>query len=210
MEIRKGFMVVFEGIVGAGKKTHIKLLAEKLKALGRKVTILSFPDYENPIAKLTKKADLDAYTQSLLFAADRQLNQQRIMALLESGQVVITDRYCYSNYAYQAAKGLPLEWLQEIEKHVIKPDIVFLIDVPVDTTLARVRQLSLEDFSKREILERIEKEKEILEKVREIFLKLAKENKEAKWFVIDATKSIREVHEEIWSILEPEIEKLKR
>jgi len=206
----KGLFIAFEGITGSGKKTHIKLLTEELQSRKINFTTLSFPDFENDIARLTKRLQLDSYTLSLLYAADRSFSQERIKILLENGQVVITDRYCYSNFAYQAAKGLPLEWLQEIEKHMIKPDIVFLIDVPVETTLARVRQLSLEDFSKREILERIEKEKEILEKVREIFLKLAKENKEAKWFVIDATKSIREVHEEIWSILEPEIEKLKR
>jgi len=206
----RGLFIAFEGITGSGKKTHIKLVTEELLIRKISFTTLSFPDFDNDIARLTKRPQLDPYTLSLLYAADRSFSQERIKNLLENGQVVITDRYCYSNFAYQAAKGLPLEWLMEIEKFIIKPDIVFLIDVPVETTLTRVKQLSLEDFSKREILERIEREKEILEKVREIFLKLGERNKEARWFVIDATKSIREVHEEIWSILQPEIEKLKR
>lgn len=205
----KGIFTVFEGITGAGKKTHIKLIADELLVRKIPFTTLSFPDFDNDIAKLTKRLQLDAFTLSLLYAADRSFSQERIKALLEAGHVVITDRYCYSNFAYQAAKGVPLEWLKEIEKYLIKPDIVFLIDVPVEVTLSRVKQLSLEDFSKKEILERIEREKEILEKTRKIFLKLAEENKEAKWYVIDATKSIPEVHKEIWSILEPELEKLK-
>ncbi|MEM7821847.1 MAG: dTMP kinase [Candidatus Aenigmatarchaeota archaeon] len=204
-----GIFIAFEGITGSGKKTHIKMITEELLIRKIPFTTLSFPDFDNDIAKLTKRLQLDPLTLSLLYAADRSFSQDRIKALLESGQVVITDRYCYSNFAYQAARGVPLEWLMQVEKHLIKPNIVFLIDVPVETTLSRVRQLSLEDFSKREILEKIEKEKEILEKTREIFLKLAKENREAKWFVIDATKSIQEVHQEIWSILEPELEKLK-
>lgn len=205
----KGIFIAFEGITGSGKKTQIKLLTEELLIRKIPFTTLSFPDFDNDIARLTKRLQLDPFTLSLLYAADRSLSQERIKALLEAGQVVITDRYCYSNFAYQAAKGVPLDWLIQIEKYLIKPDIVFLIDVPVETTLSRVKQLSLEDFSKKEILERIEKEREILEKTRENFLKLAKENKEAKWFVIDATKSIQEVHQEIWSILEPELKRLK-
>ncbi|MEM5829864.1 MAG: dTMP kinase [Candidatus Aenigmatarchaeota archaeon] len=205
----RGIFIAFEGITGSGKKTHIKMVTEELLIRKIPFTTLSFPDFDNDIAKLTKRLQLDALTLSLLYAADRGSSQERIKALLEAGQVLITDRYCYSNFAYQAAKGVPLDWLMQIEKYFIKPDIVFLMDVPVETTLSRVRQLSLEDFSKKEILERIEKEREILEKTREIFLKLARENKEARWYVIDASKSMKEVHEEIWSILEPEIEKLK-
>jgi len=123
--------------------------------------------------------------------------------------VVIADRYCYSNFAYQSAKGVPSEWLVEIEKHLIKPDMVFLIDIPVETTLDRVQQSNIEDFTKKEILDRIGSEKETLEKTRENFLKLAKANKDARWFVIDGTKDTSEVHDEIWSIVGPEIERLK-
>jgi len=165
----KGLMVVFEGTTAAGKKTHIRLLAEKIKALGKEVTILSFPDYENPIAKLTKRGDLDPYTQSLLFAADRQLNQQRIKALLEKGNVILCDRYCYSNYAYQSASGVDLNWLMQIEKNVVKPDLAFLIDVPVETSIKRVQQANIEDFTKMEILSRLQKQRELLEKKERIF-----------------------------------------
>ncbi|MEM5766137.1 MAG: dTMP kinase [Candidatus Aenigmatarchaeota archaeon] len=205
----KGIFIAFEGITGSGKKTHIRMITEELLIRKISFTTLSFPDFDNDIAKLTKRLQLDAFTLSLLYAADRSFSQERIKALLEAGQVVITDRYCYSNFAYQAAKGVPLDWLMQIEKYLIKPNIVFLIDVPVETTLSRIKQLSLEDFSKKEIIDRIYKEREILEKTREYFLKFSRENRDAKWYVIDATKSIKEVHEKIWSILEPEIEKLK-
>jgi dTMP kinase len=201
----RGLLIVFEGVTGAGKKTHIKLLAEKLKALGKEVSILSFPDYENPIAKLTRRADLDPYTQSLLFAADRQLNQQRIKALLEKGNIILCDRYCYSNYAYQSALGVDLKWLMQIEKNVIKPDLAFLIDVPVEISIKRVQQASIEDFTKKEILSRLQKQREILEKIRENFLEIAKRNKETEWHILDGRKDIAEVDREIWEIVKRKI-----
>ncbi|MFH7860767.1 MAG: dTMP kinase [Candidatus Aenigmatarchaeota archaeon] len=201
----KGLFIVFEGITGSGKKTHIKLLVEKLKEKGKEVTVISFPNYESEIARFTKRADLDAYTQSLLFAADRSLYQERIRALLEKGNVILCDRYCYSNFAYQAAKGLPLGWLKEIEKHTIKPDIVFLIDVPVEISMNRVKQLSIEDFTKKEILERLEREKDFLEKIREIYLSLAVTDKETKWFVINGSEDISVNHEKIWKKVKEEL-----
>lgn len=201
----KGLMVVFEGTTAAGKKTHIRLLAEKIKALGKEVTILSFPDYENPIAKLTKRGDLDPYTQSLLFAADRQLNQQRIKALLEKGNVILCDRYCYSNYAYQSASGVDLNWLMQIEKNVVKPDLAFLIDVPVETSIKRVQQANIEDFTKMEILSRLQKQRELLEKIRENFLEIAKKDRETEWYVIDGTKPVEETLREILEIIKQKI-----
>src|SRR3990170_146505 len=132
-----GKMIVFEGITGSGKKTHIGLVRDKLIDLGKEVAVLSFPDYEAEIARLTKRSELDSYTISLLFAADRARNQDRIKAFLEKGCVVIIDRYCYSNFAYQSARGVDLKWLMEVEKNVIKPDVVILIDVPVDSSMAR-------------------------------------------------------------------------
>ena len=202
----QGKFIVFEGITGSGKRTHLELLAEKLKQKGKDVVILTFPDYESEIARLTKKADLDPFTQSLLFAADRSRHQERIKKFKEEGKIILADRYCYSNFAYQSVKGIPLEWLIEIEKHTVKPDFVFLIDVPVEISVKRVMQSSIEDFTKQEIISRLEKEKESLEKIREVYVKLAKTDKEAKWIVIDGSKEINEIQEEIWKVVSKELE----
>lgn len=205
----RGLFIAFEGITGSGKKTHIKMLVEELQKDKMEVTTISFPNFETEIARLTRRLPPDPFTLSLLYAADRSFYQERIKALLERGQVVITDRYCYSNFAYQSARGVPMEWLVGIEKNIIKPDIVFLIDVPIETTVSRVQQASIENFTKKEILERMESQKEILERTREKYLEIARSNQEAKWFVIDGTKDIADVHEEIWSAVRPEIEKLR-
>ncbi|MEM5790606.1 MAG: dTMP kinase [Candidatus Aenigmatarchaeota archaeon] len=201
----QGKFIVFEGITGSGKKAHLELLAEKLKEKGNDVVTLTFPDYESEVARLTKRVDLDSFTQSLLFAADRARHQERIRKFLEEGKIVLADRYCYSNFAYQSVKGVPLEWLIEIEKFNIKPDLVFLIDVPVEISMKRVMQSSIENFTKQEIISRLEKDKENLEKIREVYLKLAKIDKEAKWIVIDGSKEMSETQEEIWRIVSKEL-----
>ncbi len=201
----EGKFIVFEGVTGSGKKTHINLLAEKLKKAGKEVVTISFPNFETEIAKLTKRGDFDPYTLSLLFAADRSLYQERIKGLLERGSIVLCDRYCYSNFAYQFAKGVPLEWLMEIEKFIIKPEIVFLIDVPVEISMKRVQQMNIEDFTKQEILSRLEREAQLLEKVREVYLVLAKSDKKAKWFVINGAQDLEKIQEEIWNIIKKEL-----
>jgi len=201
----KGKLIVFEGITGSGKKTHINFLAERLRAKGKEVVTLSFPDYGAEIARLTKRIDFDPFTLSLLFAADRARHQERIKNFLERGSIILIDRYCYSNIAYQSVKGVPIEWLVEIEKNIIKPDMVILVDVPVDTSMKRVQQSSIEDFTKREIIERLQRERKTLEKIRKTYLDLAEANRESKWFVVDGSKDIGENQEQILAIISKEL-----
>jgi dTMP kinase len=199
--------IVFEGITGSGKKTQVKLLAERLQNVGERAVMIGFPNFETQIARLTRNImDADPHTLSLLFAADRSLYQERIKGLLNAGEIVLCDRYSYSNFAYMSAKGLDLKWLIELEKNILKPNIVFLVDVPVSVSFTRVQQLKIEDFTKKEILSRIEREREVMEKIREIYLNLAiNHDKETKWFVIDGSQSIEKIHEDIWKVATVEL-----
>lgn len=202
----KAKFIVFEGINNAGKKTHIKILTDRLRDFGIGVVVISFPDYDNDIARMTKKIEMNSFTSSLLFAADRSFHQERIMALLERGTVVIADRYCYSNFAYKSVGGVPIDWLKEIEKPVIKPDMVILIDLPTEASIKRVQQASIEEFTKKEMLTELEKQREFTEKVRQEYLNLARCDKETKWFVIDGTKELKDNLQDIWNIVSKEIE----
>jgi dTMP kinase len=199
----KGLFVVFEGMTGSGKKSQIRLLTERLQKAGREVVNISFPNYETEIARITKRGDVDAYTQSLLFAADRQHYQQRIKQLLDRDAVIICDRYCYSNFAYQSVKGILLEWLVQIEKNIVKPGLVVFIDVPVQLGMSRVQQANIEDFTKKEILERLERERENLEKIREMYLYLSKAeiDKETHWLVLNGELNESVLHEQIWNVV---------
>lgn len=200
-----GKMIVFEGVTGSGKKVHINLLADRLRAAGHPVTIISFPNFETDIAKLAKRVQFDPYTLALLYAADRTQYQERIKSLIERDDIVISDRYCYSNFAYQSAQGVPLDWLQLIEKNIIKPNLVFFIDIPTEMGIKRIQQANIEDFTKKEILSRLEREKQFIEKVRETYLFIARTDKESKWYIIDGTKEVSETIEEVWKIVESEL-----
>jgi len=203
-----GLFIAFEGIASAGKKTQIKLLAERLREEGKEVATISFPSYETEIGKLIKNwisrvLPLTSETASMLYAADRMQYQERIKEWLRKGWIVITDRYCYSNIAYQSSLGLPKEWLIEIEKPIIKPDLIFLLDIQEKTaSLRSERQESLQSFF--DLKE--EKEESLRERVRKAFLDLASNPPYGKkWFVIDGNKPVEEIHEELWEIVEKEI-----
>jgi dTMP kinase len=142
---------------------------------------------------------------SLLYAADRSLYQERIKALLERGTVVISDRYCYSNFAYQSARGIDLEWLQNLEKNIIKPHLVILIDLPIEMSMRRVEQASIEDFTKQEVLGRLERERDFMEKIRDAYLKLARYNKDSKWIVVDGSQDLKVNQEQIWDAVKREL-----
>lgn len=200
-----GKLVVFEGITASGKKTHMRLLAERLRNSGFSVTTISFPDYDGDIARLTKRTQFSPFTLALLYAADRSQHQERIKALLEKNEIILCDRYCYSNFAYQSAQGIPLEWLKEIEKNIIKPNLVFFVDIPIEVGIKRVQQASIEDFTKKEIVERLQREREIIEKIRETYLRLSKEDRESKWYIIDGTKDVSETIEEVWKAVKEEL-----
>ena len=201
----KGLFIVFEGLTASGKKSQIDLLIERLQRDGRQVVKITFPNYETEIARLTKRADVDSFTQSLIFAADRQHYQSRIKQLLEKNAVILCDRYSYSNFAYQSVKGVPLEWLVGLEKNIIKPEIVFFIDVPISVSFSRVQQSNIEDFTKKEILERLqrERERENLEKIRAAYLYLSKANfdKQTEWHVLNGESSELMLHQQIWDVV---------
>ncbi len=200
-----GKFIVFEGLTGSGKKSHINTIADRLRAAGQSVTVISFPNFETDIVKLTKRNQFDPYTLALLYAADRSQYQERIKGLLEKGGIVISDRYCYSNFAYQSAQGISIDWLQSIEKNIIKPDLVFFIDIPIEMGIKRVQQANIEDFTKKEILDRLEREKQTTERVRETYLFIARTDKESKWYVIDGRKNISETIEEVWNIVKQKV-----
>ena len=203
-----GIFISFEGTVSAGKKTHVKMLADRLKEMGKEVVTISFPSYETDIGKIIKSwisrnLFLSPEAASMLYAADRMQYQERIKEWLKKGWVVITDRYCYSNIAYQSVLGLPKQWLIEIERPIIKPDIVFLMDVPSEDSARGIRQESLQKFLN---IEEQKPEESLKDRVRNAFLSLAENPPyKEKWYVIDTAKPVEEVHVEIWDIVQKQM-----
>ena len=204
-----GLFIAFEGLDSAGKKTQIQLLANTLRSMERQVVTISFPSYDTEIGNLIKgwisrSISLSPETASILYAADRMQYQERIKEWLKKDWIVITDRYCYSNIAYQSALGLSKDWLIELEKPIIKPNIVFFLNIPeVTATTRSEKQESLQKF----LDGKEEKPKETLrQRVSREFLEMANNPPyEKKWNVIDGTKPVEEIQASVWSAVQEEI-----
>jgi len=150
--MRRGFLLALEGVDGSGKSTQARLLAVSLLQQGREVVLTQEPG-SGPVGQKLRRylqgADrrLSPQEELDLFLADRREHvEQVINPALAAGQIVITDRYYYSSVAYQGALGLDPAWiLAENEAFAPRPDLVFILVLPVSQALARLqrpRQLS--------------------------------------------------------------------
>ena len=192
--------ITFEGGEGSGKSTQSRVLYEKLEKLAIPVILTHEPggtrlgDRINHLLKWAESPDISPMTELLLFNASRaQLVAGVIKPNLESGKVVICDRYADSTIAYQySGRGLDLEIVKKVNKAATQgliPDLTVLLDVPFEEGLGRKKARKRDRF-----------EKEILafhQKVRQGYLKLAADEPQ-RWLVIDATKPEEEVENIIW------------
>jgi len=140
---------------------------------------------------------MNRLTEVFLYMASRaQHTLEWIIPTLEKGQNVICDRYYDSTYAYQgAAREIPeyeIETINTIATTGLKPDVTYIIDVPVEIGLER-----LHNGTKAEDIDRLESEDmDFHRRVRKGFLKLAEEEPE-RIVVIDGKQSIEEIHQDI-------------
>ncbi len=200
---KKGLFITFEGIEGCGKSTQAKLLTESLRALGQSVLLTREPGgprISEQIRSLLlnkKFTEMNRLTEVFLYMASRaQHTLEWIIPALKEGQVVICDRYYDSTYAYQgAAREIPeteIETINEIATTGLKPDVTYIIDVPVEIGLDR-----LHNGTKAEDIDRLESEDiDFHRRVRTGYLKLAEIEPE-RVVVIDGTKSVEEIHQDI-------------
>ncbi len=146
---RKGRFLTVEGIDGSGKTTAINALADKLRRLGLDVLILREPG-GTAVGERIRSILLDeAHTgmsdvcELFLFAAARaELTATVIVPALESGKVVICDRFIDSTVAYQGfGRGINTEQIQRMNDTAtggLRPDRTFLLDVDLDTAAGRL------------------------------------------------------------------------
>ncbi|GAB0097543.1 Thymidylate kinase [Sergentomyia squamirostris] len=179
----RGAFIVLEGCDRSGKTTQSQKLVEKLQEDGVDAKLIKFPDRNTECGKmideyLRKKNRLSDQGIHLLFAANRWEANEQIEETLKRGTTLICDRYSFSGVAFSAAKGLSLEWCKSPEAGLIKPDLVFLLTLPIEAIMKRG------GFGD----ERYEK-KSMQEKVIQMY-KLLKEDY---WMQIDADNSEEDV-----------------
>ena len=192
---RKGIFIAFEGLDGAGSSTQAEMLRDYLKRFGVKPHLTKEPT-NNLIGGLIRGALTKEWKASnmcfqLLFSADRAHHLDReILPALEKGLVVITDRYLFSTIAF-GSLDCEKQWLKELNKNFPLPDLVYLIKVPPEECVKRIRKNRLEF----ELFEEVEK----LKNVWATYEELAEEHNNV--HLIDGTKSKETVHQEIVDIL---------
>jgi dTMP kinase len=143
---KKGCLIVFEGIEGSGKTTASRNLAKYLTSKDYRVKWTREPTtskigslIEDVLLGQTPVAD---EAVPLLFAADRADHTRRIIVpSMNEGCIVISDRYTHSSLAYQKSgmgKVFRLDWLKDINKYAIEPDLVIFLDITPEEGLSRI------------------------------------------------------------------------
>ena len=197
-----GMFITFEGADGCGKTTQQMLAADYLESKGYEVLITREPGAKGLGEDIRKilldyKGPVSERCESLLFLADRaQHVDNMILPAIENGQIVLCDRYTDSTVAYQGyGRQQTLERIKKLNDfatNLLKPDLTFVFDIDVETSMQRVGKEK----------DRMESEgKEFHNRVRNGYLKLAEEEPN-RVKVLDAAKSIDEIHEEVVNILE--------
>ena len=142
-----GRFVTFEGLDGAGKTTQVRAVAEALDDLGIDVEMTREPGGtrlgERLRGLLLGDEPLTPDVELLLlFAARADHIETRIRPALERGAWVLCDRFTDASYAYQGGgRGIPAEKISRLESWVqgeLRPDLTIFLDLPVETSLARI------------------------------------------------------------------------
>ena len=155
----KGILVALEGIDGAGKSTQIRLLTSFYEAQGFEVVATKEPTdgpYGRQIRQSAQTGRLPVLEEYALFNQDREEHvRTTIQPSLERGAIVLVDRYYFSTAAYQGIRGLnPEQIIEESEARFPRPDLLVVLDLPVDLGLSRVRARGVADaFERRADLE---------------------------------------------------------
>jgi dTMP kinase len=201
LQTRRGRFITFEGIDGCGKTTQLRNLAKSLRERGCEVDETVEPG-GTAIGQQIRKILLDPAntairprTELLLYFASRAQNVDEVIRpALEAGHIVLCDRFTDSTLVYQGCgrgldRGVVLD-LDRIACRGLRPDITVLIDIDLDTSLARAKRRN-ERVGQSE--SRIDEESAAFhERVRRGYLALA-ESEPDRFIVVDGRGAIGEV-----------------
>ena len=200
MPDRPGLFISFEGIDGVGKSTQADLMQNYLAERGLEV-LRTFEPGGTELGQeirhllLHRSGEVSSRSEALLYAADRAHHvASKIVPALESGQVVITDRFLDSSIAYQGAgRELDLKEVRDLSLWAVGnllPDLTVLLDLDASQASARRNQTGVEP-------DRLEREKiGFFEAARNSYLELAKAEPK-RFHVVDASQDPQTIWAEI-------------
>ena len=207
--MKKGLFITFEGIDGCGKSTQCELLRNYLESCNKEFIFVREPggtvigERIREILLDKKNTQMTPRTELLLFEAARaQITDEVIKPAIESGKIVLCDRFFDSSSAYQGmARGMGMDFVSGLNMAAtggLKPDITFFFDISAEEAFERRGKRG-------EASDRIELAGlKFQEDVRKGYLEIAK-GSDGRIVTIDATKGIQEIFEEILQALEGKI-----
>lgn len=198
----KGLFITFEGADGCGKTTQLMLLAKYLKAQGREVLVTREPGARGLGEKIREillnyDGEVSSRAEAFMFLADRAQHIDVIVnPAIKSGKIVLCDRHTDSSVAYQGyGRRLDIDEIKRLNSIATngkKPDMTLIFDIDVETSMARVGDTK----------DRMESAGiEFFNRVRNGYLEIAKQEPN-RVKVLDASKSIEEIHKNIIALYE--------
>lgn len=200
--MKKGLFVAFEGGEGSGKSTIIEKIYIWLRESGHECILTREPGGIKISEKIRavildkENTEMDGRTEALLYAAARRQHLvEKVIPAINSGKIVLCDRFVDSSLAYQGyARGIGIDEVFEINKFAINdcmPNISILFDINPEIGLERIRKNSSREVNRLD-LEKID----FHNKVREGYTKIYENNKD-RMIKINAEQSIDQVFEEV-------------
>lgn len=171
--MKKGKLIVIDGLDGSGKSTQLELVQKKLEDMGVPVKPISFPDYESPSSALVKMylngefsdnpEDINAYAASSFYAVDRYASYMKYWKEdYFSGKLILAARYVSSNAIHQMVKldeseyDRYLQWLYDYEHEKLglpRADKVIFLDMPTNISQKLLSKRYNGDESRKDIHE---------------------------------------------------------
>jgi dTMP kinase len=137
-----GALIVVEGVDGSGKSTQLYLLKRWLEISGYRIYFTewnSSPLVRSATRRGKRRRLLTPTTFSLIHAADfADRCERQILPLLHGGYLVLADRYIYTAFARDTARGCPMDWLRNLYRFAPIPDLIFYFRAPLEVAVNRI------------------------------------------------------------------------
>lgn len=205
--------ITFEGIDGSGKTTQMRLLAERLRAAGRTVVENVEPG-GTPIGVQIRRILLDAKNQELsptaelllYFASRAQAVDELVRPALAQGKIVLSDRWTDSTLVYQGCgRGLGADTVLALDRIAcrgLRPDLTLIVDIDLETSLARARARNTATESSETRMD--EQSLEFHRKVRDAYHALAARESE-RIRLVNGDASVETIAAGIWKLVSPHV-----
>ena len=208
----RGVFIALEGAEGVGKSTQLRRLVTAIEEAGHRVDVTREPggtataeDIREILLKHGNEPMPPSAEALLMFAARALHTDNRIRPALEAGQWVVSDRFVDASRAYQGGgRGIPLSQINQLADlalNGLEPDVVILLDAPVEIGMERADRRGEKD--------RFEVEKTaFFERVRNTYLELAAASPD-RFYVVDASGDIETVGAAVDSVAQEVLKRFK-